>query len=73
MFDDEDYANQLCDEIKVKEEKKINTLNDWVKDFNKKVDEKIVVPKCKSIKEMCDALSKLFHSKQITSMLLLIT
>lgn len=56
--------------IRIKNEKEaVETI---VTDINKKVDGKIVLPKCNSIKEMCAALSKLFRNKQISSMLLLI-
>ncbi len=43
-----------------------------VSDINKKCDGRIELPKCSTIKEMCNAISKLFRSNKITSMLLLI-
>lgn len=56
--------------IRIKNEKEV--VETIVSDINKKVDGKIVLPKCNSIKEMCSALGELLHSKQISSMLLLI-
>lgn len=56
--------------IRIKSEKEV--VDTIASDINKKVDGKITVPKCNTIKEMCASLSKLFRNKQITSMLLLI-
>lgn len=56
--------------IRIKNEKEV--VETIVSDINKKVDGKITLPKCSSIKEMCSELSKMFRNKQITSMLLLI-
>lgn len=56
--------------IRIKNEKEV--VETIVSDINKKVDGKIVLPKCNSLKEMCSVLGKLLRSKQISSMLLLI-
>ncbi len=56
--------------IRIKNEKDV--VETIVSDINKKCDGKIELPKCNTIKEMCTAISKLFRSKKITSMLLLI-
>lgn len=56
--------------IRIVEEKEV--VETIVSDINKKVEGKIELPKCNSLKDMCTALGKLFRSKQITSMLLLI-
>lgn len=56
--------------IRIMEEKEV--VDTIVSDINKKVDGKIELPKCNSLKDLCTALGKLFRSKQITSMLLLI-
>lgn len=56
--------------IRIKNEKEV--VETIVSDINKKVDGKIELPECNSIKEMCSIIGKLFRSKQITSMLLLI-
>lgn len=56
--------------IRITEEKEV--VDTIVSDINKKVEGKIELPKCNSLKDMCTALGKLFRDKQITSMLLLI-
>lgn len=56
--------------IRIKSEKEV--VETIVSDINKKCDGKIELTKCNTIKEMCTAISKLFLSKKITSMLLLI-
>lgn len=56
--------------IRIRSEKEV--VETLVSDINKKCDGKIEIPKCNTIKEMCTAISKLFQSKKITSMLLLI-
>lgn len=56
--------------IRIKSEKEV--VDTIVSDINKKVDGKIVLPKCNTLKEMCSAIGKLFRNKQISSMLLLI-
>lgn len=56
--------------IRIKSEKEV--VETIVSDINKKCDGKVELPKCNTLKEMCTAISKLFWSKKITSMLLLI-
>lgn len=56
--------------IRIKSEKEV--VETIVSDINKKCDGQVELPKCNTIKEMCAAISKLFRSKKITSMLLLI-
>ena len=56
--------------IRIKSEKEV--VETIVSDINKKCDGKVELPRCNTIKEMCAAISKLFRSKKITSMLLLI-
>lgn len=56
--------------IRIKNEGEV--VETIISDINKKVDGKITLPQCNSIKEMCAALSELFCNKQIASMLLLI-
>lgn len=56
--------------IRIKSEKEV--VDTIVSDINKKVDGKIVLPMCNTLKEMCSAIGKLFRNKQISSMLLLI-
>lgn len=56
--------------IRINSEKEV--VETIVSDINKKCDGKIELPDCNTIKEMCTAISQLFLSKKITSMLLLI-
>lgn len=56
--------------IRIRSEKEV--VEAIVSDINKKCDGKIEIPKCNTIKDMCTAISVLFQSKKITSMLLLI-
>lgn len=56
--------------IRIGSEKEV--VETIVSDINKKCDGKIELPRCNTIKEMCTAISNLFRSKRITSMLLLI-
>lgn len=56
--------------IRIKSEKEV--VETIVSDINKKCDGKVALPKCNTLGEMCAAISKLFRSKKITSMLLLI-
>lgn len=52
-----------------KEKDVVEALVDGI---NKKVDGKIEIPKCETIKDFCDFINAMFSKKQIASMLLLI-
>lgn len=56
--------------IRIRDEKEV--AETIASDINKKVDGKITLPPCHSIKGLCAALSGLFRTKQVVSMLLLI-
>lgn len=56
--------------IRIKNEKEV--VDTIVSDINKKVDGKFRLAECNTIKDLCGVLGKLFRSKQINSMLLLI-
>ncbi len=66
---DNEFAVYTTISRKKNERKVVETI---VLDINNKCDGRIILPTCNTIKEMCTAINDLFHSKMITSMLLLI-
>lgn len=56
--------------VRLKNEKEV--VESIVSDINKKVDGKITVPECDTLKKLCVALGDLFRSGKVVSMLLLI-